>query len=228
MRKTERDLKAENRRLQKENEYLRHRLVALGDGDLRGEMHRAGAEKGRALAAARSKSYFGYLLLLLKMSRTFRVLDRTAFAFRRVFFASKLWRILRLFAFAVGAGTGAIAFLGAALIALPAVLLFTLFAAGGEMLSRRKRNRFFEKKLRGVACYIVFAPAGKKRGGYFDFFLRTLAENGTVLVVSRSYFDCGFSGAAAISPSIYRIHISYYFSLMHRLEGISPRVVRIV
>ena len=198
-----RRLRAENRRLKRENEYLRHRAEQLGDRTaVHGEEEAVFRDAMQNLTISRSRSYFDYLLLSLKTSRPFRLFDKTTFAVRKFFFFSKLWRILTT-VFAV--------------VGISAQVILTV----GVL------NRAFGKILAGQKIYILFAPR-RRRCVYFTEMAKEYAEDGVVLIVSRSLFACGFSGARALGGGRYRIHTSYYFSLAGRLDAVgAERVIKI-
>lgn len=81
-----RRLRSENRKLRRENEYLRHRAEQLGDRTAaHGNEDAVMRDAVRNLSVSRSRTYFGYLMLSLKSSRTFRVYDKTSFAVRNLF-----------------------------------------------------------------------------------------------------------------------------------------------
>ena len=221
MRRQLRRLKSENRRLRRENEYLRHRTVQLGDGGAirDGREAQVMRETARSLSVSRSRTYFGYLMLSLKSSRVFRFYDKTSFAVRNFFFASKLWGII----------TGIAAVLGiSAQVLLPAAFILSAVVAAVGFFAHRKWNRAFENILAGQRLYVLFAPKGRHGSGYFSAMAHGFAEHGVVLVVSRSLSFCGFSGARAVGGNLYRIHTSYYFSLAKRfgLSG-AKRIVKI-
>ena len=49
-----------------------------------------------------------------------------------------------------------------------------------------------------------------------------------VLIVSRSLFACGFSGARSLGGGRYRIHTSYYFSLAGQLDAVgAERIIKV-
>lgn len=225
-----RRLKSENRRLRRENEYLRHRTVQLGDGGAirDGREAQVMRETARSLSVSRSRTYFGYLMLSLKFSRVFRFYDKTSFAVRNFFFASKLWGIITGIAAVLGISAQVVLTLGALTVLLPAAFILSAVVAALGFFAHRKWNRAFENILAGQRLYVLFAPKGRHGSGYFSAMAHDFAEHGVVLVVSRSLSFCGFSGARAVGGNLYRIHTSYYFSLAKRfgLSG-AKRIVKI-
>lgn len=230
IRKQLRQLKSENRRLRRENEYLRHRTVQLGDrGAARdGESSAVMQDAVRNLTVSRSRTYFGYLMLSLKSSRAFRFYDRTSFAVRNLFFASKLWTIVTGIAAVLGISAQVILTLGILTVLLPAALVLSAVVAVVGFFAHKKWNRAFERIFAGQRLYVLFAPKRHRGSGYFSAMVRDFSEEGVVLVVSRSLSFCGFSGAKAVGGNVYLIHTSYYFSLAKRF-GISgtKRIVKI-
>ena len=126
-----RRLRSENRKLRRENEYLRHRAEQLGDRTAaHGNEDAVMRDAVRNLSVSRSRTYFGYLMLSLKSSRTFRVYDKTSFAVRNLFFASKLWRII----------TGVATFLG---IGAQVILTLRTAALCAVRTKKEARERIF-------------------------------------------------------------------------------------
>lgn len=225
-----RRLQSENRRLRRENEYLRHRAVQLGDKAVAEDDREAQVmrETVRNLSVSRSRTYFGYLMLSLKSSRVFRVYDKTSFAVRNFFFASKLWKIITGIAAVLGISAQVVLTLGILTVLLPAAFILSAVVAVVGIFAHRKWNRAFERILAGQRLFILFAPKGRRHGEYFSAMARDFAEDGIVLIVSRSLSYCGFSGARSAGGNVYLIHTSYYFSLAKRL-GLSgtKRIVKI-
>lgn len=223
-----RRLRAENRRLKRENEYLRHRAEQLGDRTaVHGEEEAVFRDAMQNLTISRSRSYFDYLLLSLKTSRPFRLFDKTTFAVRKFFFFSKLWRILTTVFAVVGISAQVILTVGVLAVLLPAAALFSAAAAFVGFFSHRRWNRAFGEILAGRKIYILFAPR-RRSCAYFYEMAREYAEDGVVLIVSRSLFACGFSGARGLGGGRYRIHTSYYFSLAGRLDAVgAERIIKV-
>lgn len=224
-----RRLQAENRKLRRENEYLRHRAEQLGDRTAaHGNEDAVMRDAVRNLSVSRSRTYFGYLMLSLKSSRTFRVYDKTSFAVRNLFFASKLWRIITGVAAFLGIGAQVILTLGILAVLLPAAAVFSAAAAFAGFFLHRKWNRAFEKIFAGRRLYVLFAPKKKRGSGYFATMAEDFSKDGIVIVVSRSLAYCGFSGARAVRRNVYLVHTSYYFLLAKRFGLAEPaRVIKI-
>ena len=225
-----RRLKSENRRLRRENDYLRHRAVQLGDKASAEDDREARVmrETVRNLSVSRSRTYFGYLMLSLKSSRVFRFYDRTSFAVRNFFFASKLWKIITGIAAVLGISAQVVLTLGVLTVLLPAAFVLSVIVTVVGIFAHKKWNRAFERILAGERLYVLFAPKGNRGSGYFSAMARDFAEEGVVLIVSRSLSYCGFSGARAAGGNMYLIRTSYYFSLAKRfgLAG-TKRIIKI-
>lgn len=224
-----RRLKAENRRLRRENEYLRHRAEQLGDrAAAHGEEGEVMRDMTRNLSVSRSRSYFDYLLMSIKVSRTFRAYDKTAFAVRNVFFASKLWRMILNIVAVLGISAQFLITVGVLAVLIPAVLIFSAAVAAVGFFVHRSWNHRFGELLCGRPVYILFAPNKKRGSGYFRKMAREYTEKGTVLIVSRSIRACGFSGARGAGHNLYLLHTSYYFSLAKRLAVMNTgRIIKI-
>ena len=216
-------LLAENKRLRRENEYLRHRLSALGEkfsenGETPYEAKFSDAS--RVAAASHKRTYFGYLLGRLKVSMAFRLWDKTRFAVRGFFFASKIWNLLVWLFVILGFGTQFLLFASALMILLPAALLVSLTLGFVGFFAHRKWNQtlsaFFTADDK---IYIVFAPKTWEKYEYFRYMLAELQKDGVVFLVCRSVSACGYRGAKIINTRLCAVHISYYFSLKKHIEG---------
>lgn len=217
-------LQSENKRLQRENEYLRYRLRALGEKLSDGEETPFEARFGgvsRMAAASHKRTYFGYLLGRLKVSMLFRLWDKTRFAVRGFFWASRIWSFLVWLFVLLGFGTQFVLFVGAAVILLPALITVSLIIGGMGFFAHRRWNRVLsaefsspEKKI-----YIVFAPKTWEKHAYFRYMLAEMQKDGVVFLVFSSFAACGYKGVKTLSSCLYAVHISYYFSLKKHLEG---------
>jgi hypothetical protein len=216
-------LLAENKRLRRENEYLRHRLSALGEkfpenGETPYEAKFSDAS--RVASASHKRTYFGYLLGRIKVSMAFRLWDKTRFAVRGFFFASKIWNLLVWLFVILGFGTQFLLFASALMILLPAVLVISLTLGFVGFFAHRKWNQtlsaFFTSKEK---LYIIFAPKAWEKHAYFRYMLEELQKDGVVLLVCHSFSACGYRGAKTISDRLCAVHISYYFSLKKHIEG---------
>ena len=68
-------------------------------------------------------------------------------------------------------------------------------------------------------------PSGSS---HFAAMAEDFSKDGVVIVVSRSFVYCGFSGARAVGRNVYLVHTSYYFSLAKRFGLAEPaRVIKI-
>ena len=87
-------LREENKRLSRENEYLRHRVEQLGERKREsGREDAIMAERLATVHTSRVSGYLDFAFLRLRTSRWFRIYDKTSFAVRGLLLASKLFRI---------------------------------------------------------------------------------------------------------------------------------------
>ena len=221
--KTDARLRAENRRLRRENEYLRHRLTALGEKLSEGKSlfdERFAVASRRALATHR-RTYFGYLLGRVKISMLFRLWDKTRFAVRGFFWASKLWRFSVWLLLLLGFGTQFILLTGVTVILLPATMLASLTIGVFGAFAHKKWNRMLGSSLASSdeTIYIVFAPKMRKNHAYFRYMVAEMEKNGVVFLVFSSLSSSGYRGVKRLSSRLYALHISYYFSFRKHLDG---------
>ena len=216
-----RDLQRENRRLKKENEYLRHLSMQYDETP----KEEVSAEQ-QALATTvkrahnlHAKNYFSYMFQRFRSSRPFLIFDKTRFAMKGFKFAKKMWVFfIGFFAFlGISAqvlliGVVLTVFLPAALIASAVIGLFTY-------LSHRKRDKvlkpLYSDDYKGKV-YLVFLPKDGT-GGYFVRTAQELTANGHVFFVTQSFRDCKRKSLLPVGERMYRIHISAYFSFAKRL-----------
>ncbi len=224
MTKKETDIIAENKRLRRENEYLRHRLASLGESfseDKESGFERRFADVSRVATASHKKTYFGYLVGRFQASFLFRLWDRTRFAVRGFFLATKIWNFLVWFFVILGFGTQFVLFVSAAAVLLPTIVLISLLLGVFGFFVYRKRNRelvAMQNAAPQKKIYLVFAPKRWEKHRYFCDMIEDFAEDDVVFLVCSSLSDCGYRGLRAISPSLYAVHISYYFSLKKTLK----------
>ncbi len=208
----------ELRRLKRENEYLRHRLASLGEQASEGEDRYAlrFSEMSRMASSVHRRSYAAYLLHRIRVSFVFRLWDRTRFAVRSVFWATKIWNFLVWFFVLLGFGTQFLLFMSVTAILLPA-LLITAMTIGvfGFFAHKKQKKKFlaFLKKGDFLRIFVVFVPKTWKKHAYFHFFVSELEKNGLVILVSDSFAACGYKGVSFLSETRCVMHISYYFSL---------------
>ena len=217
-----RDLKRENRRLKKENEYLKHLSMQYDeipkDEESPEQKMLSGAVKQTYALGA--KNYFSYLLQRLRASRTFLVFDKTRFAMKGFKFAKKMWIFfIGFFAF-LGISAQALVTISLLLVLIPAVLIASAVIGIYTYLSHRKRNKILRHLLSedyGGKIYFVFLPKNQSD----SYFVRTssaLTENGNVFFVTQSFRDCGRRSLLRIGDKMFKIHISAYFSFARRLR----------
>ncbi len=223
-------LRAENRRLRRENEYLRHRLsmpTAFAEKDECSPSEKLFAQRLKQKSALRARSYFGYLLERLRKSRPFLIYDKTRFAVRGLFFVTKIWTlVVWMFAF-LGIGAQFLLIAGALAVFFPAAFLFSSVLGLYGYFAYRKWNKLLFPRLSretDARIWFFFLPKGKQ-GAYFSRWLSSIDQKSTVFLVSFSFRDCGFSGVRQTDVRTYIIHISYYFSLVKRLDH--ERIVKI-
>lgn len=226
-----RRLSSENRRLRRENEYLRHRL-SMDSGKISSIKSETSAEKilresMRMTEVSRLHSYFGYLTHRFRFSLPFRLYDRTRFAVRGFSFVTKMVTLLVWIFTFLGVGAQFLFAVGAVMIFLPAATVASFVTGIVGYFVHKKWNRKFSEILSVYPgrIYIVFISKERTSEGKFPRFLRELSEDGTVFLVSHSFSACGFSGARSVEDRIFRIHISFYFSFARQLDF--SRVVKI-
>ena len=222
-----RKLKAENRRLRQENEYLRHYLSLEKQPE--GEEPPSESEQMFVKQAVRKSAlqagnYFGYLLGRFRKSRVFRLYDKTRFAVKGIFFARKIWIFSVGFITFLGIGAQVLLAAGFVTVFLPAMLIFCAGLGLYGYFAYRKWNKYFSSVLAEQKLYFIFLST-KKPGAYLNRWSRALARDGTVFLVSFSFRGCGFSSVTHTDENIYTIHVSYYFSLVKRLD--QERIVNI-
>jgi hypothetical protein len=215
-----RKLAAENRRLRRENEYLRHRLSLThpSEEEKRSPSEITFVKRSKKQAPLRARSYLGYLLTRLRGSRLFLIYDKTRFAVRGLFFITKLWTLLVWLFALLGIGAQLVLALGALAIFLPTALLLSAFLGLYGYFVYRKQNAFFEKALLpATKIYFFFLPTNEN-DLFFHCWIQELSQSGTIFLVSHSFRKVGFSGVRRESNCIYTIHVSYYFSLVKALD----------
>ncbi len=222
MRKTEKALRRKIRRLARENEYLRYRLASLGEGIKDGEKENVCFSERAGFAAAVGKgNYLSYLIHRLRVSLLFRLFDRTRFAVRGFFLATKLWNFFLWLAVLLGFGTQFLLAAGAVLVLLPALILalFVLVLVG--IVTHRKRKRemmLLLKQCHFKRKYAVFVRKNDEKRPFFQNMLRQLSEEGTVFLIDRSLNAGGIYHVRCVSENIYAVHISFWFSLKKLIE----------
>lgn len=231
MKKSQRNLREENRRLLRENAYLRHRLASLGEKigkDAETPFADRFFSAARMAASMHRRSYIAYLFGRLRESLFFRLWDRTRFAVRGFFFVSKLWSLTVWIVAILGFGTQFVLFVGMMAVILPALSVLAVVIGAASFFGYRRRRREIRHALASMAVrrvYIVFAGRASCERPYFAAMLRDLEKDGVVFLVTRSWMDTRFRGMCRLRERCVLIHISFYFSLRGNTEA--ERVVYI-
>ncbi len=218
-----RTLRAEVRRLRRENEYLRGRLATLGEKPTAGDpVSSRFGEGARMAAASRKATYGGYLLHRLRVSLAFRLFDKTRFAVRGFFLATKLRDLLLWLLLLLGFGTRFLLFAGLLAVLLPVLVLVSLVLALLRFLAHRKWERALLCALAesgAETVYLLFAESGWEKHPYFRFMTDEMKENGMLFLITDSFSQTGFRCVKMCDPRCYTVHISYYFTLKKLLHG---------
>ena len=217
-----RDLQRENRRLRKENEYLKHLSMQYDEVPKNEETPE---QKMLSSAVKRthtlnSKNYFSYILQRFRTSRPFLIFDKTRFAMKGFKFAKKMWIFfIGFFAF-LGISAQVLLIAGALVVFIPAALIASTAIGIYTYFSHRKRDEILKPLYSedyGGKVYLVFLPKDHPNG----YFLRTaevLREKGHVFFVTQSFRDCNRKSLLQIGDRMFRIHISAYFSFARKLH----------
>ena len=217
-----RDLKRENRRLRKENEYLKHLSMQYDEIPKEEESPEQKALSGavKRTHALGAGNYFSYIIKRFRSTRSFLIFDKTRFAMKGFKFAKKMWVFfIGFFAF-LGISAQVLLIAGVLTVLVPAALIASAVLGAFSYFSRRKRNRMlkllYSEDYDGKV-YLVFLP---KEGnvGYFVRTAEALTEKGYVFFVTQSFRDCGRKSLLRIGDRMYRIHISAYFSFARHLH----------
>ncbi len=215
------NLETENRRLRRENEYLRHRLAALGDhggAEKTSRFSSRFADVSRMAASSHKHTYLGYLVGRFKVSMIFRLWDRTRFAVRGFFLATKIWNFLVWLFIILGFGTQFVLFVSAAMILLPAVLVMSLVIGIAGVFTRKRLLKVL-KSASKARFFVVFAPKGWEKHEFFCRMMEDFSQKGVVFLVFSSFSACGYRGVRMLSPHMFAVHISSYFFMKKHLHG---------
>ncbi|MBQ2987576.1 MAG: hypothetical protein IJD59_00565 [Clostridia bacterium] len=216
-----RDLQRENRRLRRENEYLKHLSmqydeVPKEDSSPEQQMLAVAVKRTHTLNA---KNYFSYLVQRFRHSRPFLIFDKTRFAMKGFKFAKKMWVFFVGFFAFLGISAQVLLIVGALTVFVPAALIASAVIGVYSYFSHRKRNRILQPLYSedyDGKIYLVFLPKDHT-GGYFVRTASALAEKGHVFLVTPSFRDCGRKSLLRVGDRIFKIHISAYFSFAKRL-----------
>lgn len=225
-----RELKAENRRLNKELAYMKQICAQYDppEEEKITEDQKYFAESTKNEDVLQSKNYFSYLFARLRRSRVFRMLDKIRLTLKKFNFAKKLWFLLvTVFTF-LGFSAQVLVVVGVFVVFLPVAVLVTAVLGIYTYLTHRKRKKLFRTVFSDVEkkekIYLVLVP----KRGVSEYFLQTLpelAEKGKVVLVFRKFRDCRSSDSGQTENNIYKIHVSVYFSFVRRLPP--ERIVKI-
>ena len=218
-----RNLQRENRRLRRENEYLRHLAMQY---DFPQEEKVDPEQKMLAVTAKRAnilhaKTYFSYLVQRFQHSRPFLLFNKTKFAMKSVRFAKKMWVFCIGFFTVLGISAQFLLALGVLTVFVPAALIASAVIGMYSYLSHRKRSKQFRPLFSGECegkIYLVFLPKDQSNG----YFVRTLpqfAGQGYVFLITPSFRECGHRSLKRVDDRVYKMHISAYFSFARRLPS---------
>ena len=218
-----RELKRENRKLRRENEYLRHLAIQYDppskDEDSPEQIILAKAVK--RTHTLRSKTYFSYLFQRFRLTRQFMLFNRTRFAMKSVRLARKMLTFFIALITFFGISAQLLVVVGSLAVFLPAALIASAFIGIYSYVSHRRRNRVFKPLFSenyGGRIYLVFLPKNQT----CDYFIRTLpylTEQGYVFLISPSFRDCEYRSVLPFGENVCKLHISAYFSFVRRLPA---------
>ena len=219
--KTIHDLRRENRKLRRENAYLRHLSMQYDppskDEDSPEQIMLAKAVK--RTHTLRSKNYFSYLFQRFRLTRPFMIFNRTRFAMKSVRLARKTLVFLSVFFTFLGIGAQFLVIVGSLAVFIPSALAASAVIGIYSYISHRRRDKIFKplfsEKYEGK-IYIVFLPKDKP----CEYFIGTLpefTERGYVFLISPSFRDCEWRSVLPLGECVCKMHISAYFSFAKRL-----------
>ena len=217
-----RDLRRENRRLRKENEYLKHLSMQY---DVLPEDEDSPEQKAISSAVRRThtlnaNNYFSYMIKRFRSSRSFLLFDKTRFAMKGFKFAKKMWMFFVGFFAVLGISAQFLLIVVALVVFVPAALIVSAGIGVYAYFSHRKRNKILKSLCADVGeekVYLVFLPKDNPDG----YFLRTaekLTDKGYVFFVTQSFRDCDRKSFLQIGDRMFRIHIGAYFSFARKLQ----------
>ena len=218
-----RDLRRENRRLRRENEYLRHLAMQY---DFPPKEKVAPEQRMLALTAKRAhtlhaKTYYSYLFQRFQHSRPFMWFDKTKFALKNVQLAKKIWGFCIGLVAVLGISAQFLLVFSVLTVFIPSVLIVSAAIGIYSYWSHRRRRKRFRALLSGKCegkIYLVFLPKEKSDG----YFVRTLSQfsgQGHVFLITSSFRECGYRSLMPISDRVYKLHISAYFAFARRLPS---------
>ena len=147
-----RDLQRENRKLRKENEYLRHLSMQYDEIPKEEE---SPEQKMLSVAVKRTyglnaKTYFSYILQRFRNSRSFLIFDKTRFAMKIFKIAKKLWIFFIAFFAFLGISAQVLVTIGLLAVLVPVALIVSAIIGLYTYLSRRKRNKILQHFLKST------------------------------------------------------------------------------
>ena len=217
-----RDLQRENRKLRKENEYLKHLSMQYDEvpKDEESPEQKMLSVSVKRTHTLNTKNYFSYLIKRFRSSRPFLIFDKTRFAMKGFKFAKKMWVFFVGFFAFLGIGAQILLIIGSLAVFIPAALIASAVIGVYTYFSHRKRNKMlkplYSEDYDGK-IYLVFLPKDKP-DGYFVREASALTAKGHVFFVTPSFRDCGRKSLLRIGDRMFKIHISAYFSFARRLH----------
>ena len=222
-------LQRENRRLRKENEYLRHLAMQydMPEEEKITPEQQILADSVKRADTLRSKSYFGYLMQCFRRSRPFLIFDKTRFAMKGIRFAKKMWVFFIGFFTFLGIGAQFLLIFGSLAVFIPAALIASAVIGIYSYFAHRKRDKIFRPLYSedyDGKIYLVFLQK-KQKDRYFVRCVPQLTQNGHVFLITTSFRECGGRSVVPIEERVCKMHISAYFSFVRRLP--SDKVVKV-
>lgn len=201
-------------RLERENRYLNHRLSSL---DLKKSDEKTLSRQKRTRNLMNSRSYIGYLLLMIKSTTAYGIYDRAFFAVRKYMLASKIFGVFVTVISFLQTSAVLLIIFGALSALLPAVMIMGILFFLVSMLSYGRIDKIMEN-ITGTSY--VFSCARQ----YALFFTAREMLCGTAFFLTPSFSKCGFAGAKRISDGAFLVHFSYWFRLEKILERSGGRI----
>lgn len=219
-------LKAENARLKRENEYLKHRLEKLSPK----EVSNMPQDKELFLSSCeveKYNGYFGYLLGRFRLSLIYRIYDKLFFSLRKIILASKIWRYLPIILSAFGVMIQFLLALGSVVLILPAAIAGSILLLIVSVFSYAEKKRKLLRLVQGKRMYLMFAPKKPRKNGVFYDSISEFSKDGPVFVITPSFSLCGFGAIKKIGENAYFMHVGFYYSFIKKAMNLSSDTVKI-